>query len=162
MKRWIAVALVLVACKREHHAAAVAGPAKIGDTVTFEDSEWVIVEAKDAGKVLTGTSALHEEKRTAGRFVQVHYRVTNKGDHEEMLVNPPKIVDAQKDEIEHLELEGPFVPPNAKVFALDTLEPHKQRDLWTVFDVPANATALACRLHALKAYGESRDVDLGM
>ena len=159
----MAVAVVLVACKAKHQAPTDAGPAKIGDTVTFDDSEWVIVEAKDAGKVLASTSAVHrDELHAAGRFVEVHYRVTNKSDHEEMLAVPPKIVDAQKDEIEHLELEGPYVPPNAKVFALDTLEPHKQRDLWTIFDVPATGTGLKCQLHALKAFGEARDVDLGM
>jgi len=161
--RLFAPMVLLVACKGGHRAGADGATAKIGETVKFDDSEWVVVEAKDAGKVLEGTNPTnHEEKKTEGRFIEVHYKVTNKGKNEEMLINPPRLVDAKKDDIEHIQNESFFLPPNAKTVALDTLVPGTTREFWTVFEVPAGATGIECQLHALSAFGDKKDVELGL
>ena len=47
----------------------------LGDTVSFDDSEWVVIGAKDAGKTLESHVALFpEQKKTDGHFVQVHFK----------------------------------------------------------------------------------------
>lgn len=159
----VASLVLLVACKAGHHATSAGQAAKIGETVTFDDSEWVVLEVKDAGKTLAGTNPTnHEVKKTDGRFLEVHYKVTNKGKTEEMLINPPRLVDAKKDDLEHIQMESFFLPPTAKTVALDTLVPNTTRDFWTVFEVPPGATGIQCQLHALSAFGDKKNVDLGL
>jgi hypothetical protein len=161
MNRWLAGTVVLAACKGGHRAAA-AEAAKIGETIVFDDSDWVVQGAKDEGKTLRSMSKLHADKTTAGRFVEVHYEVTNKGKTDAMLINPPRIVDAKKDSIEHIQTESFYLPPSHKSFALDTLAPHTKREFWTIFEVPAGATGIQCEVHALAAFGDKRAVDLGI
>jgi len=161
MKRLLAALVVLSACKSSHHAATGVAPARIGDAVKFDDSEWVVLDVNDAGKVLESTSAInHETRKTEGRFVIVHYKVTNSTKDEQMLITPPKIVDKKGDGVEHIAMESFFLPPSEKTVALDTLEPNQPREYWTVFDVPAGATGLQCEFHALAAFGQKREVDL--
>ena len=48
----------------------------IGDTVSFKDSEWKVLEAREMGSTLGG-NVFTEAKQSAGKFVFVRYTVTN-------------------------------------------------------------------------------------
>lgn len=136
---------------------------KIGDTVTFDDSDWVVTEAKDAGKTLKSNSEFNEEeKKTDGRFIQVHYKVTNKGKKEEMLLDRPKIVDDKGREFGPIDMESFYVPAKAKSIGLDTLPPSMPRDYWTVIEVPADAKALKFQVHGFGLLGDKKNVDLAL
>jgi hypothetical protein len=175
-KRWLEVAQVfgamlvllgaLLACKggsSSSGSGSSASTSKIGETVTFDDSDWVVTEAKDAGKSLKSNSEFNEEeKKTEGKFVQIHYKVTNKGKKEEMLLDPPKVVDDKGREFGHIEMESSYVPAKGKTITLDTIQPSMSKEYWTVVEVPADAKGLKFQIHGFSLLGDKKSVDLGM
>ena len=175
-KRWLEIAQVfgamlvllgaLLACKggsSSSGSGSSSSTAKMGETVTFDDSEWVVVEAKDAGKALKSNSEFNEEeKKTEGRFVQVHYKVTNKGKKEEMLLDRPKVVDDKGREFGPIDMESFYVPAKSKTIGLDTLQPSMPKDYWTVIEVPADAKGLKFQVHGFSLLGDKKNVDLGI
>jgi hypothetical protein len=173
--RWLEVAQVLgamlvllgalLACKggSSSSSSGSASTAKLGDTVTFDDSEWIVMEAKDAGKSIKSNSEFNEEKKdTTGRFVQVHYKVTNKGKKEEMLLDRPKIVDDKGREFGPIDMESFYVPAKAKTIGLETLQPSMPKEFWTVIEVPADAKTLKFQVHGFSLLGDKKNVDLNL
>lgn len=156
----------LLACKggsSSSGSGSSSTPQKIGETVTFDDSDWVVTEAKDAGKVLKSNSEFNEEeKKTDGRFIQVHYKVTNKGKKEEMLLDHPKVVDDKGREFGPIDMESFYVPAKSKSIGLDTLPPSMPREYWTVIEVPADAKGLKFEVHGFGLLGDKKTVDLGL
>ncbi len=129
----------------------------------FDDSEWVIVEARDAGKELRSNSEFTDEvKKSEGRFILVHYKVTNLGKKEEMLLDRLKIVDSMGREFGPIDMESFYVPAHAKTIGLDALQPSLQREYWTAVEVAADAQRLKLQLHGFSLLGEKRTVDLGL
>ncbi len=175
-KRWFEVAQVfgamlvllagLLACKGGSHgssSSSSSSTAKLGETVTFDDSEWIVIEAKDAGKSIKSNSEFNEEeKKSEGRFIQVHYKVTNKGKKEEMLLDRPKIVDDKGREFGPIDMESFYVPAKAKTIGLDTLQPSMPKEYWTVIEVPADAKNLKFQVHGFSLLGDKKNVDLGI
>ena len=151
----------LVACKGSSSSSS--SSPKINDTVTFDDSEWVVLEAKDAGKTLKSTSAINEEEKKAdGRFIEVHYKVTNKSKKEEMLLEKPKIVDDKNREYEPIEMEGFYVPPNTKTINFDTLQPNTPKDYWTIIQVPPDAKNLKFQVQGFSMLNDKKKIDLNL
>jgi len=137
--------------------------AKLGTPVSFADSEWIVIEARDAGKELKSNSEFNEEtKITTGRFIQVHYKVTNKGSKEEMLLDRPKVVDGKGRQFGPVDMETFYVPKKAKSIGLDTLQPSIPKEYWTVIEVAADARDLSFRVHGFDLLGASKDVPLGL
>ena len=136
---------------------------RLGATITFPDCEWIVMEARDAGKILKSNSEYNEEsKTTEGRFIQVHYKVTNKTSKEEMILDRPKIVDQKGREFGPVDMETFYVPKKAKSIGLDTLQPSIAKEYWTVIEVAADSRDLAFRVHGFTLIGPSRDVALGL
>ncbi len=163
------VLAALVACKKgssSSSSGSSSAPAKIGDTVTFDDSEWVVIEAKDVGKTVKNNSEFaaddEKEKKTEGRFIQVHYKITNKGKKEEMLLDRPKIVDAKGREFGPIEMESFYVPAKSKTIGLDTLQPSMPKEYWTVIEVPPDAKGLKLQVHGFSLLSDKKTVDLAL
>ena len=136
---------------------------KLGERVSFADCDWVVMEARDAGRELKSNSEFNEEtKETSGRFIQVHYKLTNTSSKEEMLLDRPKIIDAKGREFGPVDMESFFVPRKAKTVGLDTLQPSLPKEYWTVIEVAADARDLAFRVHGFDLLGPKRDVPLGL
>ena len=173
-KRWFEVAQVfgamlvllvgLLACKGGHSSSSSSGgTAKMGETVSFDDSDWVVIEAKDAGKSIKSNSEFNEEeKKTEGRFIQVHFKVTNKGKKEEMVLDQPKIVDDKGREFGPIDMQSFYVPAKAKTLGLDTLQPSMPKEYWTVIEVPADAKGLKFQVHGFSLLGDKKNVELGL
>ena len=163
---WLAVALIgAIGCKDKGSPSSATDPgkaAKIGEQVPFGDSEWTVVEVKDAGTKLKANSDYGEDKATDGRFVQVHYRVTNKGKKEEHILDTPKVVDAKGRVFAPIEMESFYVPAKTKSLGLEALPPSQPKDYWTVVEVPGDATGLALQIHGLGLFGDKKTVDLGI
>jgi hypothetical protein len=137
--------------------------AKLGIPVTFSDCEWIVVEARNAGKELKSNSEFNEDtKTTEGRLIQVHYKVTNNTSKEEMILDRPKIVDQKGREFGPIDMESFYVPKKSKTIGLDTLQPSIAKEYWTVIEVPADAHELAFRVHGFSLVGPTRDVPLGL
>jgi hypothetical protein len=174
-KRWLEVAQVfgamlvllgaLLACKggSSSSSGSSAATAKLGETVTFDDSEWVVVEAKDVGKTIKSNSEFNEEKKeTPGRFIQVHYKVTNKGKKEEMMLDRPKVLDDKGREFGPIDMETFYVPAKAKTIGLETLQPSMPKEFWTVVEVPADAKALKFQVHGFSLLSDKKNVDIAL
>ena len=145
-------------CKRDHGEAK---PAKIGEVLTFEDSDWTVLEVKDGGKKMQSNNAYSEAKTTEGRFLQIRYRVMNKGKKDEHVLDTPKIVDVTGREFGPIPLEAFFVPPGTKSLGLDAIHPRTDREFWTVIEVPSDAIGLRFQTHGLGLFGKKKLVDLG-
>jgi hypothetical protein len=174
-RRWLEIAQVfgamlvllgaLLACKggSSSSGSSSSSTAKLGETVTFDDSEWIVMEAKDLGKSIKSNSEFNEEqKKSDGRFVQVHYKVTNKGKKEEMLLDRPKVVDDKGREFGPIDMESFYVPAKAKTIGLDTLQPSMPKEYWTVIEVPADAKTLKFQVHGFSLLGDKKNVDIGL
>src|SRR5262249_44508098 len=68
---------VVLACGGGGSLSKKVGSVKRNETLVFNDSTWVVLEAKDLGKVLKPTEAGDEERKTEGRFILVRYKITN-------------------------------------------------------------------------------------
>ncbi len=140
---------------------------KIGKTVTLGDTVWVIVEATDWGKTVTGNSNLepdmpHGDGTTDGRFVGVHYKLTNLGAAERMIEGVPKIVDERGREFGPMDMESLYVPEQAKTVSLATLPPHEQKEFWTVIALPPDAVKLRFEVWNFSAPDDKSLIPLGL
>lgn len=173
----IALVVVLGACSKsersEHAPAATATPggkgaaqgeraAKAGEPLKLDDSVWMVVETKDLGKKVDANTSYGEPKETAGRFVQVRYKVTNTGKKPESVLDPPRIVDDKGRELTRLDLESLYVPAKLATLGIELLPPHVEKEYATLFDVPADARGLKLQLRGLGLLGERRQIDLGI
>jgi len=116
--------------------------AKMGDRVDFDDSTWVVLDAKNGGKTLKSNNQFQEAAKTDGKFVIVHFKVTNKTKKEERLLEQPKVVDSKGREFGHLDSEMFYIPDGKKTLALEALPPSMAREFYSVFEVPDDATGL--------------------
>lgn len=134
----------------------------VGKTVTLDDSQWRIIEARDAGQSVKPNRGDYDDKRTTGRFVMVHYKVINLEKKEEMMLDRPKIQDERGREFGVIDMEGYYVPTHTKAAGLDILQPGVPREYWTVVEVPSDAVHLKIAVHGFSLLGKIELVDLGL
>jgi hypothetical protein len=136
-------------------------PAKIGETVAFKgDSEWEVVDAKDFGKTIEASNDFTDPGKTKGRFIRVHYKVTNKGKKSESILEGPKLVDGKGREFETWSEGYSYLPKNGKAITLEPLPPDMEKEFYAIYEVPADAEDLKFQARALEAFGKKRTVDL--
>ena len=129
----------------------------------FDDCDWWILEARDAGKSVHSNSEYNDEdKTTTGRFIQVHYKLTNLGQKEEMMLVRAKIEDDKGREFDPVDMESFYVPAHAKTVGLDTIVPGVEQEYWTVIEVPADARDLHIKVHGFSLIGPQKRVPLGL
>jgi len=128
--------------------------------VTLADCEWWIMEARDAGQRIRSNDPNNDEdKSTTGRFIQVHFTLTNLSQKDEMMVEHAMVQDDKGRQFSAVEMEGFYVPARTKSLGLEMLHPNQPQEYWTVFEVPADAERLRLKVHGF-ARGKSAFVDL--
>lgn len=152
----------LLACKGSGTSGSSGGSGKIGEAIKLDDSTWTVIEAKDLGKDLKPTGEFAEAKKTTGKFLQVHYKVTNTGKKQETLLETPKVLDKGGREFGHVEMESDYIPKGSKAAILETLQPSMEKDFYTVIEIPADASGLKLQLTGLGLLGEKKTIDLAM
>jgi len=136
-------------------------PAKLGDTVTFKnDSEWEVLDAKDFGKTIAPNSEFQDPGKTKGRFIRVHYKVTNKGKKSESILDGPKLIDGKGREFETWSESAFYMPKDGKSITLEPLPPDMSKEFYAIYEVPKDASDLKFQARALEAFGKKRLVDL--
>lgn len=149
----LALVGVLLACKTKEPADS-----KLGEVVTFDDSQWTVVKAMPVGDTLRG---LADVKKTTGQFVKVEYTVTNKSKQSESILDHPKLIDDQGRELEPLESQSLYMDEQESSITLATLSPDVMQRFFALYEVPADAKGLRFEVRALAALGERRKVALG-
>ena len=161
----IMVLAALLACKGgsgSGGSGSSGGSGKLGEAIKLDESTWTVIEAKDLGKDLKATSEFGEAKKTTGKFLQIHYKVTNNGKKQETLLETPKVLDKGGREFGHVEMESDYIPKGSKAAILETLQPSMEKDFYTVIEIPADASGLKVQLTDLGLLGEKKTVDLAM
>ena len=145
--------------KREEEEAK--GTAEMGETVTFDDSEWVVLEARDAGATLKSNNQFQEDAKTDGKFVIVKFKVKNKGKKEDQLFLKLELLDDDGREFRQRDEAAFYVPKGAKTIGLEALPPSMAKEFWTVFEIPADSKGLRFRTRSLASNDDTKLVSLG-
>ena len=96
---------------------------KINDIVKFDDSEWVVLEAKKLGKRIKSNNMFQEDATTEGFFIRVKYSVKNIQNKEDTVMEGPKLVDSEGREYGEYDGQSFYIPENAKTITGETLTP---------------------------------------
>ena len=143
--------------------AAAAAAKKMGEVVNFEDSAWVVIEAKDLGSTPTSNNQFHKaEKSDDGKFILVKFSVKNKGKKDEMIFDEPKLLDSQGREFTHQEHQSFYVPKGTKTLGLEKIPVGLKKEFYSVFEVPKDAKGLKFQTRALEVAGDLVPIDIGL
>ncbi|MEZ4225107.1 MAG: DUF4352 domain-containing protein [Polyangiaceae bacterium] len=150
----IGLLAVLLACK----AKAEPEP-KLGEVITFDDSQWTVVKAEVLGNTLQGIGDL---KKTAGKFVKVEFTVTNKSKQSETIFDHPKVIDEQNREYMPIEGQSLYLGDRDKSLTLESLSPDMMQRFVAIYEIPADSNGLRFEARALSAFGKRKKVALGI
>jgi hypothetical protein len=135
-----------VACGKGGISSKLVGTVKVNESLIFNDSTWVVVEAKDVGKVLKPTEAGEEELKADGRFIHVRFKVTNTGKKVVFLGDDPELVDDKEREFTTLgDNQKAYLPKGAKTLGevdSDQIPAGITREFHALYEVPADAKGL--------------------
>lgn len=146
--------LALLACKGKPEARA-----KVGEVVTFDDSQWEVVGASVIGNRIQGFSG---DKKTAGKFLKVDFKVTNTSKQDETILDHPRVFDDQSREFKVLDDQALYVHEPEQTLTLQSLPPSMLKRFTAIYELPVDAKGLVFEARALGAFGERRKVTLGI
>ncbi len=115
---------------------------KIGDEVSFKDSKWVVLKAEDKGTTLRSNNQFQGDAQTTGKFILVHFKVTNLDKKEQRIINTPKLIDSTGREFKDYDNQAFFIPDGAKTMAVEALPSSLTKEFYAVYEVPADAKGL--------------------
>jgi hypothetical protein len=146
-------ALLMIACggggKRE---PAATGAAALGQEVPFKDCKWIVLDAKDMGKTLKPNNPFERAAVTEGRFILVHFKVTNTTKEEHRLLSTPKVLDSEGREFKELDRQNLYVPKDQKAMTLEALPAGVTKEFSGVYEVPADAKGLRFQTRDLTTF----------
>jgi hypothetical protein len=145
---FILVVGALLACKSKEVDA------KIGEQVKFDDSQWEVVSAKSLGTDVQGITG---NKKTAGKFVKVEFKVTNLSS----ILDHPKLLDDKDREFGPMDDQMLYIPDPERTITLESLPPSMLKRFSAIYELPADATGLKFQARALSAFGDKKKVVLG-
>ena len=113
---------------------------KIGETVKFEDSEWVVREAKDLGSSLKSGNQFTEDLTSdAGTYVQVEFSVKNTTNEEEQILNTPNLKADGGASYEQLSSSSSYIPEGKNTMTLEALPAGLPKVFYAIYEVPKDA-----------------------
>jgi hypothetical protein len=158
-----AVLAAVLACStsddKEGSGSKSSKTAKIGETVTFDDSEWVVAKAEDKGKTL---KCSFDEKKTDGKFIYVEFKVKNTSKKEETIFDHPKLKDSEGREYGSYQEQTLCVGENKKTMIAEQLPPSMQKEFVAIYEVPGDAKELTFNARELGFGGDTTAVNLGL
>ncbi len=142
---------------------ATQAPAKLGDTVAFGDSKWVVSKAERLGPTVKSNNQFQADlKSEGGFFVRVVFKVTNLGLREERLMSQPKLKDAQGREFNEVDNLVFYIPQGKHALMLEAIPPSLPKEFWSVYEVPNDAVGLQFMARELSIAGSTYPVDLAL
>jgi len=137
--------------------------AKLGDTVTFPDSKWVVSKAEKLGPSVKSNNQFQADlKSEGGFFVRVVFKVTNLGLKEERLMSQPKLKDTQGREFNEVDNLVFYIPQGKHTLLLEAIPPSLPKEFWSVYEVPNDAGGLQFMARELSITGATYPVDLAL
>jgi hypothetical protein len=122
----------------------------MGETVSFRDSSWVVIAAKEMGNTLPA-KFFTEEERSEGRYIYVRYKVTNKTNEEEMIAFAPVVRDSRGRKFEAI--SGIHLPDNEKTIGLEPLPAGIPKTFSAIFEVAEDSEGLSFLARNFEPFG---------
>jgi len=134
---------------------------KINDIVKFDDSEWVVLEAKKLGKRIKSNNMFQEDATTEGYFIRVKYSVKNLQNKEDTILEGPKLVDSEGREYREFDEQAFYIPKNTKTIMGETLTSGLSKKFYSVFEVPEDAKDFKFQARSLDILSKKAYIELG-
>lgn len=152
-----------VSTEMKQEAAEAAKLYKVGETVSYKDSDWVVVSAQTLGSELKSGNAFVDPARTEGAFVYVKFTVKNTTKSEQrILVFTPLLVDAEGREFREYDNEAPYFGEGEERMIIQSLPASLIKKFSAIYEVPKEAKGLKFRTRSLTDRDKTRMVDLGL
>lgn len=146
--------------------SAVAGTPdsySIGDLVQFDDSEWIVIDARELGDVLKGDGMFVEDKQTEGKFVYVRFRVTNNTPEQQSILFTPSLLDSKERRFEQLDVLALYLPEAEVSMTMEQLPSGLPKTFSAIFEVPKDADGLTFLARDFAVLGKAeKGIDLGL
>jgi hypothetical protein len=134
---------------------------KIGDKITFDDSEWMVVSAKLLGKEAQSNNQFQKNAVTDGKFVLVSFKVKNLTNKEDRILDAPKLIDSKGREFKDYDGQMFYIPENAKTLVMDALPSNITKQFYALYEVAQDSKELKFQARPLSAFGDKVHVELG-
>jgi hypothetical protein len=142
----VAFVALALACGSTSLKPKAVGTVKVNEELVFNDSTWVVLEARDLGKVLKSTDPDEQDKKADGRFILVRYKVTNTGKKTVWLGDDPPLLDDKERQFETLgDAQAHYLPKGAKTLGeadSDQIPAGITREFHAIYEVPTDARGL--------------------
>jgi hypothetical protein len=128
----------------------------------FAGASWTVLDVVDRGSTMKVNDGDGKPASTSGRFIQVHYRVTNTGKKEGSLHRgSSKITDLTGREFGSMAYQEVYIPKGAEPLFLDKIQPSLSKDFYAIVEVPADAQALSLKVSDFGYGSSTRTISLG-
>jgi hypothetical protein len=136
--------------------------AKVGEEVDFKDSRWIVLDVESRGTIIQPNRLLEKPITTEGKYIQVHFKVTNTTNKEDRILDLPKLFDSQGREFRQIDRQAIYVPRGTNAMGLEALPAGVVKEFYGIYEVPTEARGLKFQARALSAFGNKALVDLGL
>ncbi len=123
----------------------------MGEKVSFKDSTWIVLEAKDLGDTLSG--GISKDQKTEGKFIYVRFKVTNETNTEDQILFSPAIQDSKGRKFEEWDRSGFFLPDGEKGITMEQLPAGLPKTFSSIFEVAKNAEGLSFLARSFEPLG---------
>ena len=114
---------------------------KMNQEVSFKDSTWIVLEARDFGQKLHG-HLMTGDKETEGKFIYVRYKVTNKTRSEDQILIVPKLKDSKQRKFDELIESDFYLPEGEKGLTMEALPAGVPKVFSAIYEVAKEANGL--------------------
>lgn len=146
--------------KQIDRAITTASPQSIGELVQFEDSEWIVIEARQLGSSLR--SEFSEPKKSEGKFVYVRFKVKNITNQEESILFTPALIDSKGRRFEQFAEQFLYLSEGEEPMPMEQLPSGLPKNFSAIFELPNDATGISFLTRDFKTFGKNEiPVNLG-
>lgn len=110
---------------------------------------------------MKANESYEKDASTAGTFVQVHFKVANKGKKEGTIGDLPKLVDGSSREFGTIDNASSFCPKDTSGIFLDKINPTLSKEFTEIYELPAGVTAVSMKAHDFGLFGKDKVINLG-
>ena len=134
--------------------------ASIGKAVLVGDAEYTVIDIANRGTVMKANNEFEKDATTTGNYIQVHFKVLNKGKKEGFLTTP-KLVDGTSREFGTMENSYAYRPKGTEGIALEKVQPSMSREFTEIYELPAGVTTASMKAIDFDLFGKDKLINLG-
>ncbi|MDB4944766.1 MAG: hypothetical protein JWP97_4300, partial [Labilithrix sp.] len=135
--------------------------ATIGTPVAVGDAEWTVLDVVNRGTTMKASDGFRKDLVTSGTYIQVHFKVANKGKKEGLMGDSPKLVDGTAREFGTVDSAYAYRPKGTDGVVLDKINPAMSKEFTEIFEVPAGVTTASMKVHDFGIFGKDKTIALG-